>query len=534
MTNSIQINFQTVASNVDTSYSSPVIIVGQTTTANTGIFTDIEIKSKSEINTLFGAGSHLSMMLREALTVCENNGFTKPKVLAVSYADDVSGDVAKVVKLELTGTTATESKVLKIIFNRHNQSRYSALISTLFSAKVVDNTDLTKYYDTDFLSSGSPKNASYGYVSNLTTIYDNDLTVYVEILKGETINQIAAKINTAINAETNCTFASAVTDGIITLTAKNKGIVSQEYTVELDQLTIPSGVTTSLTQLTAGSGTIDISNILNLTKNNVKLDNMKFKCIAIPYGWNDIALVINAKAKFDNVLNYQNQALDYRIIKTAAVDCSDIANIDTFAINHPKSEEGLNQILFVLNAISNIRNIPTSDKAIADKLDFYNFTGISYDNYNYNSVSLKPVRTLSSKDIFKSLSSVITSSIVREIFVERYIPMYFTGNENYSDGSGDIYLGIYGKKELKSIFLSAFNYFYMGSVESNETATKPATIGSGQFSGMIKNDAKSIKILEDIIDATLSYNTSAKEVRTQLITSLYSQIEKLTIINNIR
>lgn len=534
MTNSTKINFQTIVNNVNTGYSSPVVIVGQCTTANTGIFTDIEFKSKDEINTLFGAGSHLSMMLIDSLHVCENNGFSKPKVLAIAYQDDITGDVAKVIKLELTGTTATESKVLKIIFNRHNQSRYSALISTLFGAKVTDNTDLSKYYDVNYLSFGSPKNSAFGNVSNLTTIYDNDVIVYVEILKGQTINDIATNINSAINNETNCTFTASVNAGVITLTAKNKGVVSQEYTVEIDELTIPSGITTSITQFTEGTGTIDISNILNLTKNGIKLTEMKFKYVCIPYGWNDINLVIDSKLKFDNVLNYQNQALDYRIIKTAIIDCSTISNIDTFAINHPKTLEGLNQVLFILNKISNIKNNPILDTNVANKIDFYNFTAIAYDNYDRNSVSLKPVRTLSSQEVFKGLSQVIVSSIFREIYVEKHLAQYFTGNENYSDGNGDLSQGIYNKEVLKNIFLNGFNFFYIGSIETNETTTKPATIKSGQFAGMIKNDEASLRLLENIIDATLEYNTVSKEVATQIITALFSQIEKISIKNNVR
>jgi len=534
MTNAIQISSQIKASNVNANYSNTVVLVGQATTANTGIFTDIELKSNNEINTLFGAGSHLSMILREAVNVCNNNGFTKPKVMAISYPDDVSGDVAKIISLELTGTTATESKILKIIFNRHNASRYSALISTLFASKVTNNTDISKYFN---LGLGSPKLASKGYCANLTTIYDNDLIIDVEVLKGETISQIATKINTAINNTSTCTFSSTVSAGVLTLTAKNKGLVSQEYTIEIDNTTIPAGITTTITQTTEGTGTIDISNILNLTKNNIKLDNMKFKYIAIPYGWNDTNLVINAKQKYDNVLQYNNQALDYRIIKTSAVDCSNIANIDTFASNNPKSEDGLNKIVFVLNKISNLKNKAIIGLDIYNKLDFYNLTGIAFDNYDEYSVHLRPVRTLSSVDTLKDLPKLITISIIREVFVERLIPRDFTGNENYTDGTGDQGEKLYDKAILKSIFLNYCNYFYLGSDSNNQQITSqgiiPASVLSGQFAGMINDSETAKQTLEDVIDATLNYNSNVKEVRIELAFNLFSQIEKLTIINNI-
>ncbi len=99
---------------VDTSTFQTLVVVGQSNDATAGLYKDLRFLTHAQINTKFGADSHIAAMLRDVLTVYADS-ITKPRIWAASYADVVT-DTARILESTVTGT-ATRDCTIKININ---------------------------------------------------------------------------------------------------------------------------------------------------------------------------------------------------------------------------------------------------------------------------------------------------------------------------------------------------------------------------------------------------------------------------------
>lgn len=85
----------------------------------------------------------------------------------------------------------------------------------------------------------------------------------VNIENGDTATQIATKITDVINNVLGCPFTATSALGVVTLTAKFKGLTSQSLTVQVDKGDEDAALTYAIAQTAAGSGTPTVTAALN-------------------------------------------------------------------------------------------------------------------------------------------------------------------------------------------------------------------------------------------------------------------------------
>jgi len=288
---------------VDTSYVQTIVLTGQSNTATEGLHKDLELLTQDQINTQFGASSHLASMLRECATIWENS-IVKPKLWAASYEDNSSA-VARILEATVSGTS-TEERTLKLRINSLNPDRIAAQEVAILAARNTKAAYCAEYAQNN-VQFGAPKNAKNTFTPKLTKATVNDVIVEVVIPKSTGANAAAALINAAINAKTTSVYGSAVSSAVLTLTAKHKGSLGNFFSFEVVYGTMPAGLALAVVEDTAGSDVVDASGVLDLEDGyGVKLKNLNFNFFVAPISYSVSAVVTDAKAKFDNVTNYKN------------------------------------------------------------------------------------------------------------------------------------------------------------------------------------------------------------------------------------
>jgi hypothetical protein len=497
-----------------TSLYRTVLLVGQSNVAVAGIYKDLQNKTEEQINTIFGANSHLSFLIKDALKMFY--GFTKPRLMAVSYRDDAE-DVKRVLNLEVLGT-ATESRFLELKINSLNADRIATQTVSAFASIFTEEASCTNFLNNSTVQTGAFKNIAIGYHPVLANIYDNDVIVEVEITSGMTQNQIAAAINTAINAKLNSVYTASVTDNDVILTASHKGLIGQNFTFEIIKSTIPAGISTVITQTTAGSGSVDITNILNLTdENGDKLEILDFDYVVVPYGFSVSNLVIDAKAKFDDVLLYNNKALDYHIFQATSIDLSTDTELDALAVANPISVNNLTRSILVIEKKDNFSNKPLIDYSKIKKIELKQF--ISIDKKTDNSVFLGNCYSLSSDSIYKELNKLFSVSAIRELYVEHFIPVDFTGEQNYDEFGVSIGLN-YNKEDIIAIFKK-----YRDIIDGTDTTDSKYL---DRFSGLIKNNSQARIDYDEILTNSIRFDSS-QTLSMNLLFNLVETIKNLAI-----
>lgn len=490
-----------------------VVLVGQSNTAIAGIYKDLEYKTEEQIDTLFGADSHLAFLIKDSVKMF--NGFVKPKLMAVSYQDIVS-DVARALELQITGT-ASEDRLLQIKVNSLNPDRVSTQTASAFASFFTEDATCVDFVKNGKLQRGSIRNIASGYHPMLANVYDNDVIIDVSISSGMTQNQIATAINTAINAKANCLYNSTVATNTLTLTATHKGLISQNFTFEIIKSTIPAGITTSISQTVAGSGIVDISNILNLTDSEGdKLGSLDFDYIVVPYGLSISNLVIDSKAKFDNVLQFNNKALDYHIFQAKAVDLSNDTEINALATANPLSENGLTRSLIVVEKKDNFTNKPIYDYSKKSLIEFKQF--IPLEREREGAVFLGNCYSLSNDSVYKDLTKLFSVSAIREVYVEHLIPLYFTGSETYDENGASTEIS-YNKSDIITIF-QQFRDIIDGSNIS--------TVFLNRFSNLIKSNSDARSQYDEILENSINFDSS-QTLSVNLFFNLVEAIKNLYI-----
>jgi phage tail sheath gpL-like len=257
------------------------LIVGQMLaagTADAGLVLDVP-RTNGEINALFGARSHLAMMLRAYRRI---NPYTNVDVIAL---EDAAG-ATKATAIALWGGTATASRTISV-----------------------------------------------DVVSSMLHSYEID----IEIDDGPA--DINAKLKALVDADDNAPFTCAlslgsVADDTITFTAANGGKVANGWMIRVKG-TLPAGVTATLTGWTGGATDPTLTTILD------DVETIRYQGVGWPseYSVAPIATWINSRKNLTNVIRdgvaiqYVNDTLSNAGTASLAINSSEFVMLWNHANN---------------------------------------------------------------------------------------------------------------------------------------------------------------------------------------------------------
>ena len=199
-----------------------VLLLGQqnggTATSNTLV---TNITSTSAANTLFGTRSMLATMFRAAKTYDDQNLVTVD-CIPLDDVDSGSGGVAATGAIAFSGT-ATESGTMVI------------------------------------------------YIQSRTLDYKLSLNIVV----GDAASDIASSLASTLSSNSYTLCVAEADTGTVTLTCTHTGTVGNDLFIYIDA--IPSGITTTITAFTGGSGDPDLTDIFDL------VEDQRYHRIIYPY-----------------------------------------------------------------------------------------------------------------------------------------------------------------------------------------------------------------------------------------------------------
>lgn len=118
----------------------------------------------------------------------------------------------------------------------------------------------------DDLNAGVQATGTYTIAGTATesatlSLYVGGRLVQVLVTSGMTANQVAAAINTAINANSTLPATSTVSSAVVTVTARHKGEIGNEIVLTLNAQNerTPAGITVTPAGMSGGSGNPDIT-----------------------------------------------------------------------------------------------------------------------------------------------------------------------------------------------------------------------------------------------------------------------------------
>jgi len=505
-------NYLTRDAVVDTSFFQTIVITGQSNTATAGLYKDIEQKTVAQINTLFGADSHLASLLREAYQMCVNS-LIKPKIWAISYADNGSG-TARILESTVSGTS-TAAGTLKVKINSLNPDR-----TTVQNAVIMGLRNTKGAYAGDYAQNGvefgAPSRANMGFNPLLVDAFAQDVIVEVELAKGTTAANAATAINAAINASTKAIYGSSVATAVLTLTCNHKGALGNMMAVEF--LDIPAGLAIATLEDTAGAGVVTATGILDIEdEEGLKLSELDFNIITVPYGYSVTALVADAKAKWDNVFAYSNRCLEYFIFRGTAIDTSDSGEISTLASANPIEEDGLVKNLFVskLSGI-NIRGVTDASEITA--LEAVQFTPIQKD-MKIGKITTGSTVTLSDSVGFVNIERVLAAARTREFIIEKMMPADFQERSYTSGTSVNTYT--YNKNDIISLF-----QLYRDILDgTNNTSSY-----SADWQGLLDNSAEARARFDELLELSFTFDKVTKQAALSLANDLTDPIKSMYLI----
>lgn len=503
---------------IDTSYFQTVLLTGQSNTASAGLHKDLELLTKEEIDSQFGANSHLASMLRDVNTIWENS-LVKPKLWAASYADK-SDAVARVLTATVSGTS-TEERTLKLKINSLNPDRIAAQEAAILALRNTKGAYCGEYSlnGTQF---GAPKNAAHVFTPKLPKATVNDVIIEVVIPKSTGANAAAALVNAAINAATQSIYSSAVSSAVVTLTSRHKGSLSNFFAIEVVNKTTPAGLSISIVEDTAGSDVVDASGVLSLTDSEgTALSDLTFNFVVAPISYSIANLVTDAKAKWDNVTAYRNQSKPYIIVRATAIDTTSNTAINDLASAQPIEVNGVVKTLSILRVLGLTIKGVTKVSEI-NKLKAKQFTAIEYEPTT-GLYSIGQCHSLSNLARFKDIESVIAVMAIRKFLVEKAIPSYF-GEKRFTTGEGD------GSTVNIDQIIEFFDS--QGSILDGTNVTNENYADDYAFLIVNSEAAKSRRF--EILKAETKFDKAAKQVATKFASSLTDPVRSIFIINSYR
>lgn len=508
------ISWKNIDSAVDTSFYKTVCIVGQSNIATAGIYKDQELLSEAEINTKYGANSHLAACLRDARTLMVDS-IVKPKIMAVSYADK-SDAVARIITLTTTGT-ATEDRTLQIKLNSLNPDRMMTQEAVILALRNTKGAYCGSY-SRNGVEFGSPKNANMGINPILADATTNDVIVEVSITAGMSNTAAATAISAAINAATSAIYTATVSSGVVTLTADHKGAIGNMFAVEVAPFTTASGLAIAAAQTTAGSDVVDASAVLAITDEaGIPLSQLDFNYFVLPYGYSVTNLTTDAKAKWSNVLAYNNQCLDYLIMRSVALDLSTSTAINSLASIEPVNASGVVKQLLI-SKLDGLVIRGVNDKTTRDLIESKQFTPLQREKDG--SISIGNAYTLSSDTSFSTVRNVITIAAVREIHIEKFFAPDFTERNFVAGKSVNAYS--YNREEI----ISRFKY-YRDILDG--TVINDDTYGS-DFAGILDNSDRAREKFDELLEVMVSFDKTNDQLIVPLSNTLTHPIKSIFVL----
>lgn len=500
---------------IDTSSYQTLVVVGQSNTATAGLYKDLENLSITDINTKFGANSHIAACLRDAVS-CFSNSLVKPKLWCASYADNGSA-VARILEVTAAGTS-TEEKTLKIRINSVNPDRVATQEAAIAALRTTKGSYVSEFSLNGTLF-GSPRNAKGTFTPKLTRIKENDTIIEVVIPSGTTAAAAAALINTAINASASALYGSSVTDEVLTLTAKHKGSLGNFFTIEFEKTSTPAGLSFTIVEDTAGSGVVDISGLLDLTDiNGTKLGDDLFNFMVMPVSYSSTAVVNDAKAKWDNVTAYNNQSKPYQIFRATAIDTSSTSAINTLAGTEPVEAKGVVKNLFVLKLSGFIIKGLNSYTEITN-CEAKQFTCIKYDPTSGNYFG-GACFSLSNEPRFKDFESVKAIMVIRAFSINSYYPANFAEKE-FAD-SEDVDGTTLNKDAVISILEVLYDIL---------DGTNVNTEFGDDYKGVIVGGSLARTRYSQTLQETVKFDSSSEQLSAKLLQTLSDPIRSILFIN---
>lgn len=497
-----KVSFLTKESSGNTSFYQTLLIVGQSNDATAGLYKNLENLTPKQLEAKFGTNSHITSVLKEVYQTFKNS-IIKPKLWSVSYQDK-SDAVKRVLESTVSGT-ATEKGTLKVKINSMNPDRIAAKAAAILALRNTKGAYAGDYAANSELF-GSPSKAAMGFNPILVDIATQDLIIEVQVAKSDSAATVAAAINAAIGANNKSIYDSAVDSAVVTLTAEHKGELGNFFTVEY--LDIPAGLSIATVEDTAGSGVVVTSGILDLTDSDgLKLSELDFDFVVAPYSYSVSTLVTDAKAKWDNVLEYNNRCLDYQIVQATAIDTGTSSNIDDLADDNTLSDDGIDKTLLVamLDGFK-IRGITEySERAL---LESYQLSPVQYDLVE-DQVTIGNTYTLYDGDLFNKIESKLNASRVRTFIVEKCIPTDFQ-ERNYTFGAA-----VNGFTYNRDDVISKFEYYrdiLDGTIVTSD-------FGS-DWAGLLDNSSSARSNFSEYLAAVLSFD----KVTGQLIVGMANEI----------
>lgn len=510
------VSFLTEDASSDSSFSKTSVIVGQANSSSEGLFKDLELKNIDEIDALFGAGSHLASLLRDAVTMMSDS-IVKPKLWAVNYHDK-SDAVARIVRVAASGT-ATESKVLKIRLNGGNPNRVAVQAATALALRNTKGAYCGNFAQ-NAIEFGAPVNARRAFNPILDDFSTNDVMVEVNIDRGSGAATVAEVVTDAINAKLQSLFSAELDSANIMLTAKHKGSLGQNFTIEIMPDSIATGIAFSITEDTEGTGVVDASSILSISDNyDFELRDLDFNYIVLPYGYSIDSLVTDAKAKLDNVLDYNNRCLEYHVFRGTAIDLNSDEELDDLAGDEPVEAIGVVKTLFLMSEVGfSIKPVikRTFRKAIENK----QFTPIQYDAKN-GDITVGNCYTLSNSIGFKNIERLLAAELVREVIVEKFMPSDFPESDFTTGDNVDS--TTYNKDSIVSKFQSYRDILDGSNVNS---------VYGKDFSNIVVSSAEARARFDELLNVSVTFDKTTKQVALKLANELTNPLKSIFIISS--
>ena len=507
-----RVSFQNLDGLSNTSFFRTVVIVGQSNTATAGLYKDIEFDDIQAIDDKFGKSSHIGRALKDASIML--TGFVKPKLWAVSYADK-STAVARVLESIVSGV-ATKSYVQKIKIHSLDPFNASAQVAVAHAMRETKGCACASVSANGSITNGRPANAAAQFNAPLQKIKTNDVIVDVSIAKGDDATTIATKIKNAINSNEYSVYTATNTAGVITLTSKHKGEISQSFAVEFLANSSITGVSIATVEDIAGSDSVDISTMLTsvLDSDNTPLGELDFDYIVVPYSYNIDNLITDASAKWENVTAYGNRALDYRIIQAIDIDLSNNTELDALTNDNAIELNGIVRHLCVLSKddliIRPVRYTKTS------LIESRQFTPIQLEFDN--SITVGNSFTLSNQFGFVRLNRVLSSSVARAFIVEKAIPSFFQ-EKSWSNG---VSIQSFVITRDEAIAWAKYTRDILDGTNIN-------TEYKSDYAQVIDNSPEAREQFNEYIESSIDFDISSNTLSMKFVQFLLNGIENISI-----
>lgn len=523
-------------------YALTVAITGLTDNSQVPrkLYEGIENMTVKQLEQTFGAKSQITSLLKDALTCTEECGYYKPKIFAIPYQEGSGvGFVSHVRKIDITGT-AVADQVITMTINKLNPSRIEVQQAVGIAARYTANTECGSFTSND-ISTGKPSNASNGIVAPLNFVNTNDITIKLTIKKGETAEEVALKISNALTNSSACPFIPELVGTVaepdvltvVNLEYIHKGALGNACGFEI--ATTGTGLSFSVEEVTAGSGYIDASDILNTPTNDEfvfgERDIHIMPLSADVFSEEDRALLlVDRNEKRQNIKG--NTPLDGILITCLAFNTQleefdsegnrTDGSIEKYHNDNPLTEEGLclHNLVLEKGTRPGEYNYVVSQSSI-EKLDALQMSAVVKRKDKV--ISIQHAYTRSDNSAVKYLNTFFQMSFFRRLVIEVSVVKTFGNGENSYTEGGINHTGKISASSIINDFLDIYEYFIgaktavRGSTydENAELATKVAL-----HIGMLNDDESAKKKYKLLVNNSFSYQKPTKTIVLSVLQEL--------------